>query len=200
MVPPPQKKTSALKIVLMIVIPLFVLGVIGSIVAGFLVTPIVLEQGRQAEARLVSSGVVSAIRLFETDYGVLPPLRGHSDETIPTDSNLIDVLTGSDLDLNPKGTSYLAGRKAKSANDKLPVRSGFVQEEGRKDSSSLVDPWGNFYMVIMDIDGDNEITVPGETTPLKLKAACWSYGKPPDKSDHKSALDNPPSEWVKSWE
>jgi hypothetical protein len=51
----------------------------------------------------------------------------------------------------------------------------------------------------MDADDDGEIDVPQQENPVRTKAICWSYGKPENASDHKSAKQNEPGDWLASW-
>jgi hypothetical protein len=151
----------------------------------------------RAQASQQAARIVNAIKLFESQYSALPIPAPHGEHKIPTDSAFIDILTGADADHNPKATAFLEGKQAKRPSGNKPPRSGFI--DLGKGSSSLVDPWGNFYMVIMDANDDGEIEVPGAPNPVRAKAVCWSYGKPKNRNDYRSALENDPKEWIASW-
>jgi len=195
MSPARQSKKFALKTILIIVIPIVAIGITLSVVARKILDRVILADGERATEK-----IVDGILRFEADYGVLPPVEGLSEVAIPTDQLLVDILTGSDQEKNPKDNIYLEGSDARRRDGELPFRNGFVDEDGKDTSHSFVDPWGNYYMVIVDADGDGKIKVPGETSPLNLKAVCWSYGEPTKNSDHRSALNNPPTDWIKSWD
>jgi len=139
-----------------------------------------------------------AVVMFEVDNKTWPVARRGNSRDAPTDHILIDVLTGKDTDLNPNGTCYFEHRDAKPERGDRPPRDGLVTEANG--SQRLVDSWGNLLVVKFDTDGDGFVDVPGHSKPIKRSVVCWSYGKPPDKSDHKSALDNPPYEWIKNWD
>jgi hypothetical protein len=156
-----------------------------------------MNQARKAQAAQQVAGIVNAIKLYETQYSVLPLGNSGGEEEIPTDQDFIDILTGHDRDQNPKETAFLEGKEAKKPAGKKPARSGFVNEG--TGSQSLVDPWGNYYVVIMDADDDGEIRVPETENPVRAKAVSWSYGKPESASDYKSAKKNEVKDWLASW-
>ena len=176
---------------------LIVISIIAILAAiAFPATSLVMNQARKAQASQQVAGLVNAIKLFETQYSVLP-IGTNGEEEIPTDQEFIDILTGQDRDQNPKETVFLEGKEAKKASGNKPARSGFVNEGNG--SQSLVDPWGNYYIVIMDADDNQEIDVPKTENPVRAKAVAWSYGKPSSKSDPKSAKQNEIKDWLTSW-
>jgi len=177
---------------------LIVISIIAILAAiAFPATSLVMNQARKAQASQQVAGIVNAIKLYETQYSVMPIGDSGGEQDLPTDQNFIDILTGQDRDQNPKEIAFLEGKVAKKPAGKKPARSGFIDEGNG--SQSLVDPWGNYYMVIMDADDDGEIRVPQQETPLRTKAVCWSYGKPENASDYKSAKKNEPKDWQASW-
>jgi prepilin-type N-terminal cleavage/methylation domain-containing protein len=177
---------------------LIVISIIAILAAiAFPATALVMNQARKAQAAQQVAGIVNAIKLFETQYSVLPLGSSAGEEQLDTDQLFIDILTGHDTINNPKETVFLEGKQAKAAAGKKPPRSGLIQEGGG--SQSLVDPWGNFYVVIMDADDNKEIDVPESENPVRAKAVAWCYGKPPKSSEHETALQNPSSKWLTSW-
>lgn len=158
----------------------------------------VLDAAARSSAMVQVQALVNAIKIYEIEYGVLPSSgAGAKEEPLPTGPGLIDILTGIDAERNPKQTIFIEGSPAKKAANGKPARSGFIDEgEGSK---RLVDPWGNEYRVVLDVDYDKEIKIPGLDKPVRGTAVCWSYGKPGDPKDPKSALKNPPEKWVASW-
>ncbi|MFT5109444.1 MAG: prepilin-type N-terminal cleavage/methylation domain-containing protein [Verrucomicrobiales bacterium] len=177
---------------------LIVISIIAILAAiAFPATSLVMNQARKAQASQQVSGIVNAIKLFETQYSVLPISGSGGEEEIDTDQAFVDILTGVDTTGNPKGTPFLEGREAKKARGNKPARAGLVQEGNG--SQSLVDPWGNYYVVKMDANDDNEIDVPERDNPVRAKAVAWCYGKPTTASDAKSAQQNPASKWLTSW-
>ncbi len=151
----------------------------------------------RASAATRIQAVILAIKMYETDYGILPIGKAAGEKPISTGADFIDILSGVDADQNPKQTVYIEGRAAKKAAKGKPVRSGFIDEGNG--SRRLVDPWGNEYAVMLDADDDKEIEVPGLDDPIRAFAVCWSYGKPKDPKAPKSAKKNPPKDWVASW-
>ena len=177
---------------------LIVISIIAILAAiAFPATSMVMNQARKAQAESQVAGIVNAVKLYETQYSVLPLGNSPGEQEIPTDSEFVDILTGVDTDNNTKEISFLEGKQAKKASGSKPARSGFVNQGNG--SSSLVDPWGNFYMVILDANYDDEIKVPGTETPIRTKVVAWSFGKPDDSSDYKSARKNTVKDWLASW-
>lgn len=177
---------------------LIVISIIAILAAiAFPATSLVMTQARKAQAKTQAQGIVNAIKLYETQYAVLPLGNSPGEQQILTDQNFINILTGVDQDQNPKETVFIEGKVAKQAAGSKPARSGFVEEGGG--SQSLVDPWGNPYVVIMDADDDKQIKVPGIESPIRANAVAWSYGKPDKSSDHETARQNPPGKWQASW-
>ena len=177
---------------------LIVISIIAILAAiAFPATSLVMNQARKAQASAQVEGLVNAIKLYETTYAVLPLGSGGGEDTVPTDQDFIDILTGHDRDQNPKEISFLEGKEAKKAAGNKPARSGFVDEGNG--SQALVDPWGNYYNVIMDANDDKEIDVPQHEQAVRAKAVAWSYGKPENSSDHKTARQNEKKKWLKSW-
>ena len=177
---------------------LIVISIIAILAAiAFPATSLVMNQARKTQAAQQVANIVNAIKLYETQYSVLPLGASGGEEEVPTDQNFVDILTGHDRDQNPKEIAFLEGKEAKKPAGKKPARSGFIDEGNG--SRSLVDPWGNYYVVIMDADDDGEIRVPQSENPVRTTAVCWSYGKPESASDYKSAKKNEPSDWLNSW-
>jgi len=178
---------------------LIVIAIIAALaLISFPAAALVMNQAKKTQAASQVANIENAIKLFEADYGVLPPVEGASDtEKIETDSDFIDILTGQDKDLNPKGITYLEGKEAKKAKGDRPARSGFINEGSG--SQSVVDPWGNRYVVMLDIDGDGQLKVPGNSDTIRTAVGVWSYGKPDDDDSHESAKTKEPSKWIRSW-
>ena len=144
------------------------------------------------------SALVNAVKLYETTYSVLP-IGDETDEIVrSTGADLVDILMGRDSDDNPREIVFIKGKPAKKAEGDLPPRSGMVA--GANGSKRLVDPWGNEYAVILDSNHDREIEIPGIEDRVRAGVVCWSYGKPKDPKDPKSAMKNPPKEWIASWD
>ena len=158
---------------------------------------LVMNQFRKTQAATQIGNLVNAINLYESKYGTLPIGRSGGEEPLETNQDFMDILTGEDREQNPQETAFFEGKQAKKAKGKRPARAGMINEGGG--SQSLVDPWGNYYIVMMDADGDKVINVPQEEEPVREDALAWSYGKPEDKSDHKSARKNELKDWVSSW-
>ena len=160
------------------------------------VAEILSSKRDRAAAAFQVAALVNAIKLYETQYSVLPS-GGRKDGIILTDGDLIDILTGFDADNNPKRVPFIEGRAAKKAVGDKPRHSGFIDE--RDGSRRLVDPWGNEYAVILDWDHDGVIKIPGVKKPVRGSAVCWSFGEPKDPKKPGSAERNSPDKWISSW-
>lgn len=194
----PQKSgMSTTAIVIIAVVAVLIIGVAILAAIAFPATAMVMNQARVAQAEQDVRAVVSSIKSYEIHYGILPTAGSNDESDTPTDSKLIDILSGHDNEYNPKEMPFLEGKRAQPARAGKPARGGFVDEGDG--SLSLVDPWGNFYVVRLDLDGDGQIKVPGRSKPVEASVACWSYGKPPNRKDHASAKQNDPSEFITSW-
>lgn len=177
---------------------LIVISIIAILAAiAFPATSMVMNQARKASASQQAAGLVNAVKLYETQYSALPTGNSPGEQPVPTDPDFIDILTGVDTQNNTKEISFLEGKVAKPKSGSRPARNGFVDEGNG--SQSLVDPWGNHYMVIMDADYDKEIKVPGIETAIRTTAVAWSYGKPDSASDYESAKKNPVKNWQSTW-
>ena len=152
---------------------------------------------RNLAAHQQVAGLVNAIRMFEISYSVLPDPGGNADLDIPTDPRLVDILTGSNTTQNPKAMTFLETKTAKPPSGNRPARGGLINHG--KGSQSLVDPWGNLYMVRIDFDGDGSIEDPGGEGSISASVICWSFGKPSDRGRPASAMENDPEDWITSW-
>jgi len=130
--------------------------------------------------------------MYQTEYKRLPALPEVAvgkDAVIETSaaSGIVSVLVAMPdnalvAKLNRRGIQYYSDKVAKTA-DKLGIfRSG--------GEAQLKDPWGNFYLVYLDTNGDGqiEITYPdGKTEVIKTSAAVRCLGP-------NSVIDHTPGE------
>ena len=84
------------------------------------------------------------------------PVREQSgkDIFILLDGDIIDSLTNTDKEMNPRGIKYY----------------------DQRDISELIDPWGRSFKVGFDGDGDGKIQISSSTT-IKSNIVLYSYGK-----------------------
>ena len=149
-------------------------------------------QMKHERAKLDVAKLTLAIEAYDLEYARLP-LYDYGDREIPSGKELIDALSGKDANRNPRQRPFLKIRTG--SGEILP---GFIDEGGG--SNSLLDPWGNRYMVKIDADDDGKILPPGARQPIKAKVIVWSYGPPPDPAAPASAKNHSADRYLISWE
>lgn len=128
--------------------------------------------------------IAQAIAQFYDEYNYLPDVAGR--ETFPTGPALINILTGTNVEENPKKVNYLLSNLAN-------LKAGGLDSE-----SKLLDPWGNEYFVIMDADYDVEIANPFGTKPIYgRRSIAWSAG--PDGKTNRDPQHAENADNVYSW-
>ncbi len=121
-------------------------------------TPIMvasIKKAREHEARTTAHILLSAIKLYQSEYSRYPSAMTGGDARIETDGGdpLVFVLLGQTKDgLNPRAARFLDYERM--ASDK---RNGLVMDD---ESAALHDPWGSSYRVILDTSGDELIDNP----------------------------------------
>jgi prepilin-type N-terminal cleavage/methylation domain-containing protein len=127
----------------------------------------VKDAARKAEAKAAVTGIVAAVKAYNTEYGKYPyvgNVAADKDATVGegyqlTNATLFNVLrakaVGDNLDnkYNPRKISFFEG---KAAGDQTAPKSGFVEGSGAN-AGMFYDPWGNQYCVIIDTNYDNQI-------------------------------------------
>jgi len=186
--------TSAFTLIEMIVVML----IIATLTALFMgAASSVFDRARRTQAKNDVIQIVTAINAFYTEYGRYPvtltstttdafvgagsPPAGCTNYT--SNDVLFNVLRnytgGSDsanvAALNPRQIVFLSPGGAKNTT---PPRGGIATD------NRFYDPWGSQYAIVIDTNYDNTITNPysdtdgsAGTTPLRLGAVAYSYGK-----------------------
>lgn len=129
----------------------------------------VRDSARRTQAQNDATQIATAIRAYYTEYGRYPDTDASSDNT-----ELIAILTGRHDTKNRRKIVFFEGTVAKEAG-----RYG-IQNNG---TGEFFDPWGLPYLVEMDSDYDNEVTIPaipGYAGPAAVRTgvAVWTPGKP----------------------
>ena len=133
-----------------------------------------MDKARRIVAKNDAVQIASAVLLFETEYGKLPP--GGSGSTDPGDVNaeLMRVLTATEE--QGEGVKLFNPRKISYLDVNATVEGS--KRSGTNSDGTFVDPWGNPYQIVMDVEFDNEITVPsaksGETIKLRKRVGVWA--------------------------
>ncbi len=180
-----------------------------AVLAGILlpVTSSVMDNARKTEAKSTEVQIVTAVKNFQTDYGVYPnPGAVNTDITYDgtTNQNLFNILRATGLGTDAVGATpntrrivYFEGKDAK--NVKLP-KSGFLPSTatavtqtsgtGSINPGALVDPWGNGFYVRYDNGYTDAVVHPysdgstaandaagANTGIIRTGVIAWSYGK-----------------------
>ena len=155
---------------------------------------IMIDRAHKADASTSCTGIVNAVRAYQTEYGKYPNalsttpatpadvIVGDSSQGGATAGNehLFDLLraipngTNANHALNPRKVVFFEGRSAK--NPATP-KNGFGT------GGAFFDPWGAQYCVALDMDTDNQLTTlpyldfNGTTKGPRTGVAAYSLGK-----------------------
>ena len=175
-------------LVVVAIIALLVTGAFGAY--GF-----VIERAKRADAQATCMAVYNAIDQYHTEYDYLPqPTSATKGTDCQSDTSategLIMILKAMDVTQNSKATDFLGDIKdAKNESGKRV--NGLVRDA---ESAELVDPWGNYYDVHLDLDLNGKIDNPNTeevssgTTELHKTAIVFTSGKDHDKSTWKDNI------------
>ena len=134
---------------------------------------------------MVAANIRNAIDQYLGDYDILPSpasaAKGIDCESdTSAEEGLITILIGMDITQNFRVTDYLGGIK-EAKDEKGKKLSGlvrFVSEDEK--SAAVVDPWGNYFRVCIDLDMDKTMGNPMDadgTVPLLFETIIvWSSG------------------------
>lgn len=125
-----------------------------------------------------ATALETAVLNFHTEYGKAP-VTGGRDILIRTDRDIdfLHTVLGLEIGperLNPRSIKFLDAREGRNGKNGL-----FFTKDG-KSITGLLDPWGGPYFVLLDLDGDGEIThdfPPGRKVTLERQVAVWSLGR-----------------------
>lgn len=176
----------------------------------------IVESVRKKDAEAMAQTITSAVEQFYTEYSRLPRPESGSGQAADIEAEtshsdgLITVLIGkegqSDDKQNTRDFDFLEGLKQAKANPRKSTNpetgtvsewiNGLVVEEGQHE---VVDPWGNYFKIKLDLNYDGEIENPDtdegsgskSRTVLRKRVLLWSAGK---DNDEDTWNDN-----VKSW-
>jgi prepilin-type N-terminal cleavage/methylation domain-containing protein len=140
----------------------------------------VLKKARELQAKAEMQGLVLAVKGYQTEYSRLPatsappPTEDNTEgyDTSGEDGkNIIAVLTGRDTTKNPRQIPFYEPPAKKKGG------GGYSEADG------LRDIWGtNGYTMVLDYDGDGQITNPyTEGTDSEIAASVIIYSAGHDK-------------------
>ena len=124
--------------------------------------------------------VETAVNNFYNEYGSMPS-TGDTDKVVDTaqDAELLNVLLGMEPTggepLNPRKIKFLSAKEGKSK------KNGLIYSDNGNSVEGMFDPWGGGYKVLLDLDYDEQLDVPGDVREggRKLngrRVAVWSLG------------------------
>ncbi len=143
----------------------------------------VQKQAKKTETLAMISGIKNGLANYYNEYGKHPvPNGGKSAREVPIKlkGSILAILMGTDAGrkFNPRKISFLEPKEAKDGFNGV-VWAG-------KNPSSLNDPWGNPYMILLDANYDKKVRNPDESKETESQfvnqsALVWSMG--PDGDD-----------------
>lgn len=174
---------------------LVVISIIALLVTGaFGAYGFVMEKAKKSDAQAACMAVYNAVDQYHTEYDYLPQPSSYakgSDTTSDTspEENLVNILLGEDMEQNSKKTNFLGDIKEASTKNGKPM-GGMVR---LAENNSLVDPWGNYYKVLIDSDADGKLMNPNQIDAAngrsELHKQCIVYAIGKD-NDEKTWKDN----------
>ena len=197
--PPETPAASAFTLIELLV----VISII-ALLAGILlpVTGAVMENARKTAAKSTESQIVTAIKSFQSDYGVYPSFDGSGNQVDTTiggtssNANLFAVLRATDAAASSSNTRRISYFEGKDVKTPTKPKDGFATVAGTGNNGTavaagdLVDPWGNVYFVRYDSGYTDQVMNPygggttddgggsyNSTTMLRTGIIAWSYGK-----------------------
>ena len=186
------KGASAFTLIEMMVVMLIIATLAALLMGG---ATSAFDRARRTQAKNDVIQIATAVNAFYTEYGRYPvtvtdPTKDafFGTGSTPAGSNaygtnvvLLNVLRNITTDpnalaLNPRQIVFLSPGGAKNT---VPPRGGIATAD-----NCYYDPWGSQYAVLIDTNYDNTLTNPysdtdgsAGTTPLRLGAVAYSYGK-----------------------
>ena len=178
----PAAKTAFTLIELLVVISII------AVLAGLLLPVVnsVTTNARKVQAKSTETQIVSAIKSFQTDYGVYPlPADAPPSQDVcfgsnaPTVAELFDILRadnqGQEATINTRAVVYI---ELPNAKNQTPGQS----KNGIGSNGMLYDPWGTIYLV--GVDGNYDGTLPNpyqsSANPNVLRTDVIVYSWGPD--------------------
>jgi type II secretory pathway pseudopilin PulG len=178
--PPPKSPKRGCLIAVVVAVVLFIIAIpIVALLAGIAVPAIVAikKKMKKDQARALAMSVVSSCKGYYAEYQKYPaPNEEAAAEVDPlrTDDVLTGILLGTDIARNPKKINFLPDLK--------PVERGhgfgLLTEDN---ATSIVDPWGEPFYVLMDTDYSTTIENPNADSMIsKLHQGILVYSAGPD--------------------
>lgn len=170
---------------------LVVIGII-ALLAGMAVPAgnMVMKRARALQAKAAMSGLLIAIKGYQTEYNRYPLAADYTAETtIDTSASegmaLLAALMANNVTANPRQVKFYDPAPAKNNLNGYDSASG-----------SLFDPWGNGYSIVIDYGQTGQVANPYDSA-NNLSTGVIIYSNGPDRT-----FDSPAGkpDDVKSWE
>ena len=170
------------------------------------------EAGKKAKAKAQMKTLELAIKNYEATYGVLPNLFGETDDTYPlgdpTDNNytshisgytgtayssieaydiLMQVLAKVDL-ANPPATAQSANKSGMGNDRNIPfidAPAKFITDGYRDPFATTANPTGSRYIIKIDFNYDNVITVGSGASAITVHGSTAIYSCGVNGNDNK---------------
>lgn len=149
---------------------------------GFAAGNAAIQKARRTTALATATSIESAVNAFYTEYGSMPKdgsSDGTAEKTDASGTAFLKVLLG----LEGSGSSVLNTRAIKflSAKEGKAKKNGLIYSANGSTVEGLFDPWGGSYFVLMDLDYNEQLTIPstvknGGVTLNGRRVAVWSLG------------------------
>ena len=159
-----------------------------AVLAGILlpVTSSVMKNAQKVQAKSTEMQIVTAIKSFQTDYGVYPmPADAPTNTDVcfgsnaPTQAELFHILRADNqagTTINTRAIVYIELPNAKNMTPGL-------SKNGIGSDGMLYDPWGTIYLIGVDGNYDDTVNNPysknAGSSPLRTGVIVYSWG--PDK-------------------
>lgn len=160
-----------MKNVRIILFPILLIGSFGAVL--FWADLEAAHKNRKSSAKEAMNQLTFAFEAFFEEYQRLPLANITPNDAIYTSKTpLMASLIGLQvaIDENPKLLPFFEYKKAHNG------KNGLILNDS-ENAAELVDPWGNPYHLLMDYDGNNQLTHPrtGETLE-EIRTLVWSPG------------------------
>ncbi len=204
----PPKSQESSKSAFTLLELLVVISIIG-LLAGMVFTGAtsVLRRAEKTAAENTAFNLKTAISTYFTEYRKFPVAPNTTeDQILISDETLMNVLLGSDPEakpggLNPRKIAFYTGKQAKRGGqqpgDDSEYRKGVrLQNDG---TGILVDPYNNFFRIVLDLDFNNRVEKPAWDTTSDVNVLpetilIWSKGRDDTEAGSGNTKDN-----IKTW-
>lgn len=156
-----------------------------------------IESAKKTQAKSDEMAIVTAVKGYYTEYGkypvATPPATGdftYDGLNGNTNNKLMIILRAKETTgtiMNPRKIVFLEAPDAKNLGVAGKERAGMATATGGGTAASptFLDPWGNPYNILIDMDYDNSVTNPygapatgnAGSASLSTGVAIWTVGR-----------------------